>query len=185
MALLPYVDESKASDKTREILGNTPRKMNVARMIANSDTVFQHFSRLGHSLLTRTRLAAKLREIAILRTAKLTGSVYEWTQHVPIARDSGVSEEQVAAMADWVSARCFDEVERLVLTLTDEVTRNVKGRKQTIEALKKYLDTAEIVELILSIGFWGMVARLLETTEVDLEDFAGKINMLERGARKS
>ena len=185
MALLPYVDESKASDKTREILGNTPRKMNVARMIANSDTVFQHFSRLGHSLLTRARLAAKLREIAILRTAKLTGSVYEWTQHVPIARDSGVSEEQVAAMADWVSARCFDEVERLVLTLTDEVTRNVKGRKQTIEALKKYLDTAEIVELILSIGFWGMVARLLETAEVDLEDFAGKINMLERGARKS
>jgi hypothetical protein len=30
-----------------------------------------------------------------------------------------------------------------------------------------------------------MVARLLETTEVDLEDFAGKLNMLERSSRKS
>ena len=36
-----------------------------------------------------------------------------------------------------------------------------------------------IVELILSIGFWGMVARLLETTEVDLEEYAGKVNLLE------
>ena len=185
MALLPYVDESKASEKTREILGNTPRKMNVARMIANSDAVFQNFSRLGHSLLTRARLDGKLREIAILRTAKLTRSVYEWTQHVPIAKACRVSDEQIAAMENWESAKCFDEVERQVLTLTDQVTRNVKGRKETLEALKKHLDTAELVELILSIGFWGMVARLLETTEVDLEEFAGKINMLERGAGKS
>jgi 4-carboxymuconolactone decarboxylase len=183
MALLPYVDESKVSDKTREILGNTPRKLNVARMIANSETVFREFSRLGHALLTRGALSGKLRELAILRTAKLTGSVYEWTQHVPIARAAGVSEEQVAAMENWEGARCFDEVERLALKLTDEVTRNVKGRKETLEALKKRLGTAELVELILSIGFWGMVARLLETTEVDLEDFAGKVNMLAQGKR--
>lgn len=183
MALLPYVDESKVSDKTREILGNTPRKLNVARMIANTEPVFREFSRLGHALLTRAALNSKLREIAILRTAKITGSVYEWTQHVPIARATGVSDEQIAAMENWEAARCFDEVERLVLKLTDEVTRNVKGRKETLEALKKHLKTPELVELILSIGFWGMVARLLETTEIDLEDFAGKVNMLAQGKR--
>jgi AhpD family alkylhydroperoxidase len=184
MTLLPYVDESKVSEKTREILGNTPRKLNVARMMANSETVFREFSRLGHALLTRAALNGKLREIAILRTAKVTGSAYEWAQHVPIARAAGVSEEQVAAMGDWQGAGCFDEVERLVLKFTDEVARNVKGSKETLEALKKHLGAAELVELILSIGFWGMVARVLETTEVDLEDFAGKVNMLERGARK-
>ena len=159
--------------------------MNVARMIANSsDAVFQNFSRLGHSLLTRAKLDAKLRELAILRTAKLTRSAYEWTQHVPIAKACGVTDEQIAAMENWQQAKSFDEDERLVLTLTDEVTRNVKGSRETVEALKKHLGTTEMVELILSIGFWGMVARLLETTEVELEDFAGKINMLERGARK-
>jgi len=87
-------------------------------------------------------------------------------------------------MDNWQDAKCFDEVERLVLTLTDEVTRDVKGRRETLEALKRHLGPAELVELILSIGFWGMIARLLETTEVDLEDFAGKINMLDRGSRK-
>src|SRR5690349_18361574 len=127
MALLPYVDESKASDKTREILGNTPRKLNVARMIANaSDAVFQNFSRLGNSLMTRGKLDKKLREIAILRNARVCNSVYEYTQHVPIAKAAGVTDQQIASLDNWGNANCFNDIERLVLRLTDEVARNVK-----------------------------------------------------------
>ncbi len=178
MALLPYADESKIAEKSREILNRGRVKLNVARMIANSDAAFYPFSMLGNSLLTRAKLDAKLRELAILRTAKVSRSVYEWTQHVPIARTCGVTDEQIAAMDNWEGAKCFNDVERLVLKFTDEVARNVKGTRATLDALKKQLGAAEIVELILSIGFWGMVARLLETTEVELEDFAGKVNLL-------
>ncbi len=179
MALLPYVDESKAPEKTREILNRGKVKMNVARMIANSDAAFYPFSMLGNSLLTRSKLDAKLREIAILRTAKVSRSVYEWTQHVPIAKAVGVTDAQIAAMENPQNATCFNEVESLVIKFTDEVARNVKGSPATVEQLKKHMGGAEIVDLILSIGFWGMVARLLETTEVDLEDFAGKVNLLQ------
>lgn len=178
MALVPYVDESKAPAKTREILNRGCIKMNVARMIANSDAAFYPFSMLGNSLLTRSKLDARLREIAILRTAKVSRSVYEWTQHVPIAKNTGVTDEQIAAIDNWESAGCFSEVDRLVLKFTDEVARNVKGSRETLEALKKYMGPTEIVELVMSIGFWGMVARVLETTEVDLEDFAGKVDVL-------
>ena len=184
MALLPYVDESKVSDKTREILGNTPRKLNVARMIANaSDAVFQNFSRLGNSLMTRGKLDGRLREIAILRNARVARSLYEYTQHVPIAKASGVTDEQIAAIDNWEQAGCFSPLERLVLRLTDEVALNVKGTHETVEALKQHLGPGEIVELIMAIGFWGMVARVLETTEVELEDFVGKVNLLERPGR--
>jgi alkylhydroperoxidase family enzyme len=181
MALLPFVDESKASDKTREILGNTPRKLNVARMIANaSDAVFQNFSRLGNSLMTRGKLDGKLREIAILRNARVCQSLYEYTQHVPIAKSTGLSDEQIAAIDNWEGARCFNEVELLVLRFTDEIARNVKGDRATLAALQRHLGPGEIVELIMAVGFWGMVARLLETTEVELEEFAGKVNLLDR-----
>ncbi|MGH8012790.1 MAG: carboxymuconolactone decarboxylase family protein [Candidatus Binataceae bacterium] len=182
MALLPYVDETQASAKTREILGNTPRKLNVARIMATaSEPVFHNFSRLGNALLTKAKLDSKLRELAILRTAKASGSVYEWTQHVPIAKAVGVSDDQIAAMDNWEPAKCFSEVERLVLHFTDQIARNVKGRKETLEALQRHLSGGEIVELIMSIGFWGMVARVLETAEVELEDFAGKVNLLAGG----
>jgi alkylhydroperoxidase family enzyme len=184
MALLPFVDESQASDKTREILGNTPRKLNVARMIANaSDAVFQNFSRLGNSLMTRGKLNSKLREIAILRNARVCHSLYEYTQHVPIAKSVGVSDDELAAIDNWEGAKCFTEVERLVLRFTDEIARNVKGGKATLEALRKHLGAGEIVELIMAVGCWGMVARVLETTEVELEEFAGKVNILDRGKK--
>jgi alkylhydroperoxidase family enzyme len=178
MALLPYADESKVAEKTREILNRGRVKMNVARMIANSDAAFYPFSMLGNSLLTRSKLDARLRELAILRTAKVSKSVYEWTQHVPIAKGAGVTNEQVEAIEKWERAQCFSEVDRLVLKFTDEVARNVKGARATVEALQRHMGTTEIVELVMSIGFWGMVARLLETTEVDLEEFAGKVDVL-------
>jgi len=184
MALLPYVDDTKASEKTREILNRGGVKLNVARMIANSEAIFRSFSRLGNALLTRTSLDSKLREIAILRVARLSGSVYECTQHVPIARGVGVSEEQMGAIDNWQEAKCFNQLERLVLKLTDEVARDVKGRPETVRELAKSLSTAEVVELVMAIGFWGMVARLLETTEVDLDDFAGKVNLLKAFERR-
>jgi 4-carboxymuconolactone decarboxylase len=179
MALLPYVDESKVSDKTREILSVTPHKLNVARMSANaSEPVFHNFSGLGNSLMTQGGLDGKLREIAVLRNARVSGSLYEYTHHVPIAKSTGLTDEQVTAIDSWEDAKCFNEVERLVLRFTEEVARNVKGNRTTLEALQKHLNAGEIVELIMAIGFWGMVARILETTEVELEDFAGKVNLL-------
>jgi alkylhydroperoxidase family enzyme len=173
MALLPYGND--------ELIRKAPVKLNVARMIANSEAVSRPFGKLATALVTQAKLDPKLREIAILRTAKDTRSVYEWTQHVPMAKHVGVTDAQVAAMDDWQSAQCFNDVERLVLRFTDEVALNVKGSRETLEALKKHLGPTEIVELILSIGFWGMVARLLETTEVDLEEYAGKVNLLAPG----
>jgi alkylhydroperoxidase family enzyme len=102
---------------------------------------------------------------------------------VPIAKAVGLSDQQIAAVDNWQGATCFGDVEQLVLRFTDEVARNVKGANQTLDALKQHLEPGEIVELIMAIGFWGMVARVLETTEVELEDFAGKVNLLDRSSR--
>src|SRR5260370_40957876 len=101
MALLPYVDESKASEKTREILDNTPKKMNVARMIANSsEAVFHNFSRLGNSLMTRGKLNHKLGEISILRTAEVSDSADERTPHGPNDEAAGGEDGQVDAVGN-------------------------------------------------------------------------------------
>ncbi len=179
MALLPYGDQGAASEETLKLLNSGRVKLNVSRMIANSNAVFKYFNQLGGALIGKAKLDPKLREIAILRTAKICRSVYEWTQHVPMAKHVGVTDAQIAALEDWQKASCFNDLERKVLRFTDEVAANVKGSHQAVEDLKKDLSPAEIVELILTIGFWGMVARLLETTEVDLEDFAGQVNLLD------
>src|ERR1700724_1214904 len=103
-------------------------------MIANaSDAIFQNFSRLGNSLMTKGKLNSRLREIAILRNARVNGSVYQHPQHLPTAKSVGGTADQLKAIDDWEKAPCFDDLDRLVLRFTDEVARGVKGSKETLD----------------------------------------------------
>jgi alkylhydroperoxidase family enzyme len=136
MALLPYLDDKDASPDVLKLLKDRPVVLNVQRMTANAQRLFVVRSRLSNALFTQITLSAKLRELAILRTAKDCRSVYEWTQHVPAAKHVGVTEEQIAAVENWQSAQCFSEVERLVLQFTDEVNANVKASRETLEAFE-------------------------------------------------
>jgi 4-carboxymuconolactone decarboxylase len=179
MALLPYLEDKDASPKVLKLLTGRPVVLNVQRMTANAQGIFAQRSRLSNALFTQIKLDPRLREIAILRTAKDCHSLYEWTQHVPAAKHVGVRDEQIAAIENWPVADCFSELERLVLKLTDEVNANVKGSRATLEGLKQHLSPGEIIELLIIIGHWRQTASILETTEVELEDFAGKFNILE------
>lgn len=179
MALLPYLEDKDASPEVLKILKSGKVTLNVQRMTANAQSIFVQRSRLSNAIFTQAKIDPKLREIAILRTAKDCHSVYEWTQHVPAAKHVGVSDEQIAAIENWQSARCFSAVERIVLQFTDEVNANVKASRATLEALKQHLSATEIIELLTIIGHWRQTASILETIEVDLEDFAGKVNILE------
>ena len=179
MALLPYLDEKDASPEVLKALKSGRVVLNVQKMTANAQSILLQRSRLSNALFTQIVIDPKLREIAILRTAKDCHSVYEWTQHVPAAKHVGVTSEQIAAIENWQSAGCFSEVERLVLQFTDEVNANVKASRAIVEALKRHLSPGEIIELLVIIGHWRQTASILETTEVELEDFAGKVDILD------
>jgi 4-carboxymuconolactone decarboxylase len=179
MALLPYLDEKDASPEVLKVLKSGRVVLNVQKMTANAQSIFLQRSRLSNALFTQIKIDPRLREIAILRTAKDCHSVYEWTQHVPAAKHVGLSDEQIAAIESWQNAKCFSELERLVLQFTDEVNANVKASRSTLEAIKQHLSAGEIIELLIIIGHWRQTASILETTEVELEDFAGKVDILE------
>ena len=58
---------------------------------------------MANALVMKTKLDPKLREIAILRTAKVSRSVYEWTQHVPMARHVGVTDVPYLWRLGWAA----------------------------------------------------------------------------------
>jgi alkylhydroperoxidase family enzyme len=178
MALLPYLDSKDASPEVQKLLTGRPVVLNVQRMTANAQKIFVQRSRLSNALFTQTMIDPRLRELAILRTAKDCHSVYEWTQHVPAARHVGLTDQQINAIENWQDASCFSDIERLVLKFTEEVNTNVKASRETLEGLKRHLSPGEIIELLIIIGHWRQTASILETTEVELEEFAGKIDIL-------
>ncbi|MBI2847177.1 MAG: carboxymuconolactone decarboxylase family protein [Chloroflexi bacterium] len=174
MARVRLVQTEQAPPEIQELFkqieGKGAKVLNLFRAIANSPNVLRNFMRLGVSLLSWAKLSPKLRELAILRVAKLSASEYEWTQHVPIALGAGVRRDQIETIADWKKSTSFSDEERAVLQYTDEVAQDVKVKEKTFKVLQGYLNEQEIVELTLSIGYWGMVARVLVPLQVQIEE---------------
>jgi alkylhydroperoxidase family enzyme len=174
MARIPYVETEAAPAPVREVLERAPVALNIFRLMAHAETCFRPLLRLGASILGQQQLSAHLRELAILRVARLSRAEYEWVQHVPIARAVGASAEQIAALERGdPTAPCFDESERAVLRFTAEVVRDVGCGQPAFDAVAKFLSPREIVELLLAIGYYMMVARLMETLRIDLDPPAG------------
>jgi alkylhydroperoxidase family enzyme len=114
-----------------------------------------------------------LRELAILKVGDINQAKYEWTHHVPIALRLGVREEQIEALKDWENSGKFNEQERAILQYTDEVTRNIRVKDNTFAAVRRFLDDEGIVELTTTIGYYGMVCRILEALQIELESPSG------------
>ena len=184
MARLPYVDPEKASPAVRESLEALP-PLGIFRMLAHADGAFQPWARWGTALLADLELDPLLRELAILRVARLTPHAeYEWVQHAPIARAVGASEEQVAALErDDPDAGCFSSEQRAVLRFTTEVLRDARASDQTFAAVAAFLSPREVVELLMVVGQYMMLARVMATTELELDDPADLASL--RGAAES
>jgi alkylhydroperoxidase family enzyme len=144
-------------------------------MMANAETAFRPWLRWGATLLGELELDPLLRELAILRVARITPHAeYEWVQHVPIARAVGAGDEQVVALErDDPEAGCFSDLQRAVLRFTSEVVRDAQATDATLERLRADLSPREVVELLMVIGQYMMVARVMATTRMEIDQPAG------------
>src|SRR6202047_2953651 len=168
MARIEYNDPAKSSDRTREILGKN-RNTNIFRMMAHSPRYLEQYCRLGRAIRHEGELDPVVRELAITRTGILCGAPYEVVRHKRIGKGVGVTDEQNDALDNWQSATCFNEVQRAALAFTDEVVKLRKPTDATFDAIKTRLTPGALVELQLSVSFYIMTSKFLETFGIDLQ----------------
>jgi alkylhydroperoxidase family enzyme len=170
MARLPYVDPASASPNVRALLEALPVKLNLFRMLAHAESPFRPILETGAAILAQLSLSPAVRELAILRVATLSRAKYEWTQHVPIALACGVTSEQVAALERGeIQAGCFDAVEQAVLRFVTEVANDVRASDEALDRVSTALGVRAVVELLVVVGYYRLIAGVLETTGVDLD----------------
>jgi alkylhydroperoxidase family enzyme len=123
-------------------------------------------------MLWHGRLDVRLRELAIMRIAWLTASEYEWTQHWRVAQGLGVSADDLLGVREWKSHKGFGATEQAVLAATDDVVRDGVVSEQSWAACRQAFgaDQAMLVELVTAISAWRMVASILHSLRVPLED---------------
>ena len=164
---IPLPADAELDAEAREALQSLP-PLNIFRMLAASPPTVKAFFDWGTTVLFRTELDARLREIAILRVAHVTRSKYEWHQHATIARRVGVSEDEIAAVAaDGEVA--LDADSRLVCRVAEEISRDVRLSDEALRLILDRFGRRQAVELILNCSHFNMVSRILESTRVEIE----------------
>jgi alkylhydroperoxidase family enzyme len=144
--------------------------INLLKALAHSPKIFRDWQRLGITLLLKGELNPRLRELAILRIGDLARANYEWTKHVPMALQAGAGQEQIDEISNWKESTKFDEQERAVLRYTEEVAQHIRASDDTFNKIADFLSEKEIIELTVTIGYYGMVCRTLEALQIQLEN---------------
>ena len=168
MARIAYCDPAHASERTREILEKN-RNANIFRMMAHSPGYFEKYCLLGRAIRVKGELDPVVRELAITRTGILCEASYEVVAHKRIGKEVGVTDEQNAALENWKSATCFNDLQRAALAFTDEIVTLRRPTDATFKTIAAKLTPAALIELHLSVGFYIMTSKFLETFDIDMQ----------------
>jgi alkylhydroperoxidase family enzyme len=165
------LDEAKAAADEAGV-PDYMAELSIFQVLLNHPPLARAINDLLATMLWHGRLAPRLRELVIMRIGWLTACDYEWTQHWRVACGLGVAAEDLLGVRDWPAHDGFGAPERAVLAATDDVVRDGAVGAQTWAVCERELgtDSAVLIELVTAIGAWRMVASMLHSLEVPLED---------------
>ncbi|WP_304306783.1 carboxymuconolactone decarboxylase family protein [Pseudacidovorax intermedius] len=136
------------------------------QVLLNSPAIAAGWEAMLTAVRNRTGIAADLRELVILRVAVLNGAAFEFDAHIPHAQKAGVSDAKIAAVRESELAEAFSPLERLVLELTDCMTRDVQVPEALMTRIGEHFDAQGTVELVATVAAYNMVSRLLVALNV-------------------
>jgi alkylhydroperoxidase family enzyme len=142
--------------------------LNLYRMLLHSPPVAEGWLAFLTAIRQKSGLAARVRELVIMRIAVLNAAEYEFQAHLPFARAERVSEAQIQALRTGDTA-IFDERERAALAYAEAMTRTIRVPDDVFAAVRRTFDDREIVELTATVGAYNLVSRFLEALQVDHE----------------
>jgi alkylhydroperoxidase family enzyme len=147
--------------------GDAPA-LNIFRTLDHNHELFKGFLALGSHLLRGDTLPAREREIVILRTGWRCGSEYEFGQHTVIGREAGLTDADIAALADAADGE-WSTAEQSLIAMVDEVCADNIVSDRTWQALAQRWSDAELIELLVLTGYYRLVSGLLNSAGVALE----------------
>ena len=142
---------------------------NVWRALLHSPSATAGFYAVINALFFRNKVAARARELIILRIGWRTGAEYMFCHHVRISRELGIPDEVILGVRDPRRCRAYSKADRAVLKLADEMHERAEVTRSTWMALGKAFTNEELVELLLIAGFWRMVAGFVKSANVPLD----------------
>ena len=167
---LKLVDPETASQPIADALALLPL-INVFRAMANAETLYPYFGKYMLQLFRPMELDKALERMIVLHVAKRSNCLYAWRQNVVVGHSVGVTDKQIAALETGdIKANCFSEAERIAFSFTNEVMDLIEATDETYAAVNKNFSDRAITEMLYVIGTYMLIARVIRTGRVPLDD---------------
>ncbi|MHC9296179.1 carboxymuconolactone decarboxylase family protein [Mycobacterium sp. LTG2003] len=106
-------------------------------------------------LLQGSRLPPRIREVALLRIVLRCDCAYLWTHHLPIARQAGLTDEDIDGIR---SGHCPDAHDDVIVCAVDDLVAFHTITQSTWDRLAEFLDENQRMDLVFLIGGYQLLA---------------------------
>lgn len=136
------------------------RPMEPTQVVAHHKKLLFGYGMVSSAFERSSTVDEELKNLAMLRTAQLTGC--EWCLDFGsyLAQRSGCSEDKLRELSTWRDSAQFSDLERLVLTYAEAMTRTpVEVTDELFAQLREHFDERQMVELTMAIALENMYGR--------------------------
>jgi 4-carboxymuconolactone decarboxylase len=172
----PYAPDIEASLAKWMPPGSAIEPLRLFRTFAVHETLMSRMRPLGAGILGSQTVPPLLREVMIHRTSALTGAEYEWGVHVTaFGRPLGFSDEQLhSTVHGSYDDPCWDGEQSAVFRLADELHATSTISDELWDALTAQFDEQQILELIVTAGWYHVIGYVANGLAIEHEDWAAR-----------
>jgi 4-carboxymuconolactone decarboxylase len=123
---------------------------------------------LGGALRFRTSIDRRLTEVAIITTGARWKAEFEWWAHARMAREFGVTDDVIDAIARGDAPPFASDDERVVHAIATQLGERGRIDDDTYAAGRALLGDRGMVELVALCGYYALVSYTLNAFEVPL-----------------
>lgn len=171
----PKIDEAALTPRQREVYdrivsGPRGEVRGPLRVWLHSPELADRAQALGGFVRYDTLLPPLLSELAILVTARLWSSGFEWAHHAPIAERAGLDTEIIAAIGQGQTPAFADAVQKAVFDVAVELHRDRKLTDATHDAALAALGRQGLVDLVGICGYYTLISMTINAFEVPVDE---------------
>jgi AhpD family alkylhydroperoxidase len=147
-----------------------PRALNVLGMFAHHPALARAYFTFNAHLLWSSSFTPRERELLILRVAAVRKADYEFAQHVYLARDAGLDNEEIERVITGPDAEEWSPIESALLSAVDELIADTRIGDATWATLVEQYDTRQLMDLVFTIGAYELLAMAFGTFDLEFDE---------------
>lgn len=155
---LPYEQMDPAQKKMAETMAAGRGPGGSFNIIVRSPDSGSLFYDMGERVRFHMSVPDKLKEIAILLTARYWTAHFEWEAHRRAAAQAGLSEEKIKAIAEGRRPASMSSDEETVYNFVTELYKTKNVSDATFSALKNLVGERGVVDIIVTAGYYQVVS---------------------------